>query len=161
MLDFSQITRDLFIGVTPQSADYSLLWENGVRLIINMRFGQSPYPHPDPGSMPIDILWMRTFDNPFLPIPQKYLLTGTHKALETISKGGKVYSHCAKGRHRSVAMGASILIAQGDSAKDAMAVIKQQRPISDPYIFYIKARIQQFERLWKHHAHASLPKINL
>ncbi|MCX6067191.1 MAG: dual specificity protein phosphatase, partial [Chloroflexi bacterium] len=76
------------------------------------------------------------------------LLQGTHIALETIQNGGKVYSHCARGRHRSVAMGAAILIAQGYSSEDAMQLIKKQRPIADPDMFYIRRRILQFARLW-------------
>jgi protein-tyrosine phosphatase len=84
---------------------------------------------------------------------------GTHIALETIRSGGKVYSHCAKGRHRSVAMGAAILIAQGLSPQEAMRLIKLRRPISDPDIFYIQRRIFQFGRLWKS-IHPPLPQSN-
>lgn len=147
MLDYSQISQDLFIGITPLSEDYPLLYKDGVRLVINMRFGQKP--HPSLSDEPLQFLWLKTFDNPFMLIPIKKLLTGVHAALGVISNGGKVYSHCAKGRHRSVAMGAAILIAQGHTARDAMALIKQMRPISDPDMFYIRSRIYLFERTWR------------
>jgi dual specificity MAP kinase phosphatase len=151
MIDFSKITEDLFIGTTPFSEDYPTLRELGIKLVINMRFGQKPF--PDPTSAPMDVLWLKTFDNPILLIPMRTLLTGVHAALDTIAKGGKVYSHCAKGRHRSVAMGASILIAQGHSAQQAMDLIKRQRPISDPGLFYIRSRIFRFARLWQEFRH--------
>lgn len=146
-MDISQITNDLFIGTTPLSEDYSSLHELGITLVINMRIGQKP--HPILAGEPINFLWLKTFDNPILPIPMRKLITGVHTAMDAITKGGKILSHCAKGRHRSVAMGAAILIAQGYSAQGAMDLIKLKRPISDPSIFYIRSRIFQFEKLWK------------
>jgi len=146
-MDFSRITDDLFIGTTPGAGDYDRLRDLGVRLVINMRFARGPYPDVHPQAL--NFLWLRSIDSPFFLIPIRKLLQGTHLALDTIRGGGKVYSHCAKGRHRSVAMGAAILIAQGFSPETAMQLIKQQRPISDPGIFYIHNRIHQFGRLWK------------
>jgi len=146
-MDFSRITNDLFIGTTPTATDYDQLRELGVRLIINMRFMRGPYPdlHPDA----VKLLWLRTIDSPFSLIPIQKLVQGTHSALDTIREGGKVYSHCAKGRHRSVAMGAAILIAQGFSPEAAMTLIKRQRPISDPGMYYIRSRILLFSRRWQ------------
>ena len=46
-------------------------------------------------------------------------------------------------------MGAAILIAQGHTPEAAMQLIKQQRPISDPDMFYIRSRIFQFARRWQ------------
>jgi protein-tyrosine phosphatase len=145
-MDFSQITNDLFIGTTPLAQDYDRLRELGVRLVINLRFARGPYPDTHPQSL--KFLWLRSIDSPVLLISLQKLLEGTHIALETIRQGGKVYSHCAKGRHRSVAMGAAILIAQGHTPDDAMQLIKLQRPISDPGVFYVRSRIFQFARLW-------------
>ena len=145
-MDFSQITNDLYIGTHPDAADYNLLRDLGVRLVINMRFARGPYPDPHPEAL--RFLWLRSIDSPLIVIPIQKLIEGTHLALETIKNGGKVYSHCAKGRHRSVAMGAAILIAQGQTPEAAMRLIKQQRPISDPDIFYIRSRIFQFARRW-------------
>ena len=45
-------------------------------------------------------------------------------------------------------MGACILIAQGMPAEQAIELIKQQRPISDPQAWYIRRRIMKFERQW-------------
>ncbi len=145
-MDFSQITNDLFIGTTPVAQDYNRLRELGVRLVINMRFARGP--HPDTHPEALNFLWLRSIDSPILLIPIQTLIKGTHTALEIINKGGKVYSHCAAGRHRSVAMGAAILIAQGHTPEAAIQLIKKQRPVADPEIFYIRSRILVFAKHW-------------
>jgi len=146
-MNFSEITETLFIGTTPAVSDYPRLRELGVRLVINMRFTQGPY--PDPHDPPLDFLWMRTFDNMFLPIPIGVLRRGVQAALRTIENGGRVYAHCAGGRHRGVAMGAAILIAQGYEPHAAMQLIKSKRAFADPEIFYIRWRILKFAKEWQ------------
>jgi protein tyrosine phosphatase (PTP) superfamily phosphohydrolase (DUF442 family) len=146
-MDFSQITNDLFIGTTPTATDYNLLRDLGVRLVINMRFMRGPQPDLHPEAL--NFLWLRTIDSPIILVPIQKLIQGTQAALETIRNGGRVYSHCAKGRHRSVAMGAAILIAQGHTPETAMQLIKKQRPIADPGMYYIRSRILQFAQSWK------------
>lgn len=145
-MDFSLITPDLFIGTTPSVEDYPRLRDAGVRLIINMRFEHRPA--PDPHIEPLRFLWLRTIDSPFFPIPIRNLMRGAQAALETIREGGIVYVHCAGGRHRGVAMGAAVLIAQGYDPHAAMMLIKQNRPIADPFIFYIRPRILKFAQAW-------------
>lgn len=146
-MDFSQITNDLLIGAMPAAADYDLLHRLGVRLVLNMRFARrlpDGLFHP-----PVQVLWLRSLDNPLFPIPLKFLMLGTRAALSTIAEGGKVYTHCAYGRHRSVAMGAAILIGQGYMPQEAMSLIKEKRPQADPDAFYIKSRILAFAKRWK------------
>jgi protein-tyrosine phosphatase len=145
-MNFSQITNDLFIGTTPRRKDYEALRKLGVRLVINMRFLRGTKPRLR--DLHIQYLWLRTFDNPLIPIPLRALTRGVNAALDVIHHGGKVYVHCAHGRHRSVAMGAAILIAQGMPAYEAMALIKEHRSTADPNIFYIRRRILLFARRW-------------
>jgi dual specificity MAP kinase phosphatase len=145
-VDFSEITENLLIGTTPSRSDYEVLRQQGVRLVINMRFGHGT--HPENGLPPLKYLWLHTFDAPLIPIPVRALVKGVHAALDVIDKGGKVYTHCARGRHRSVAMGAAILIAQGFSPETAMSLIKERRAEADPYMFYIRRRIMLFSRRW-------------
>ena len=45
-------------------------------------------------------------------------------------------------------MGAAILIALGYDAHEAITLIKVQRPIADPDVFYIRRRILSFARAW-------------
>jgi len=145
--NFSNITDDLYIGTTPLATDYDGLRELGIRLIINMRLMHGPF--PDKHHEPIKLLWLRTFDSPFFPIPISRLMTGAKAALETIQFGGKVYVHCAGGRHRGVAMGSCILIAQGYTAEEAMQLISKRRSFADPQIYYIRARIILFAQEWQ------------
>ena len=145
-MDYSRITEDLFIGTTPGVRDYDQLRNLGVRLVINMRVGYRP--RLDPHHQPLSLLWLPSVDSPLLPISIRLLKRGASVALETIRSGGKVYTHCAGGVHRGVAMGAAVLIAQGHLPEEAMALIKAHRPVADPGIFYIRNRILRFAREW-------------
>jgi dual specificity MAP kinase phosphatase len=145
-MNFSPITDNLFIGTSPSRRDFETLRDLGVSLVINMRW--MPGPRPLTGDPAMRYMWLHTFDNPFLPIPLRSLLRGVQEALKELQAGGKVYTHCAKGRHRSVAMAAAILIAQGTDPLEAIHLIKERRPISDPHIFYIRRRIELFHAHW-------------
>ncbi|HEY5983147.1 MAG TPA: dual specificity protein phosphatase [Anaerolineales bacterium] len=145
-MDFSRITDSVYVGTTPQASDYRKLYDLGVRLIINMRFW---WGQPANGDLPgLQYLRLRTFDSPLLPIPMRALFQGANAALGVIGGGGRVLAHCSRGRHRSVAMAAAILIAQGHSAEDAMELIKKRRPQADPAASHIRPRILEFARLW-------------
>jgi protein-tyrosine phosphatase len=145
-MDFSQITDTLFIGTTPRSEAYHTLRSLGVQLVINMRVERRPY--PDLYDPPIPALWLPTFDSPLIPIPIRALERGARAALETFEKGGKVYVHCAKGAHRGVAMGASILVALGYPPEEAMQLVMQRRKTADPHAWYIRRQILRFAERW-------------
>jgi len=145
-MDISRITDDLLVGRTPGSADFEHLYGMGVRLVINMRFW--PGSRPKPTKPKLQYLRLRTFDSPLAPIPVAALIRGARAALRVIQEGGQVYTHCSRGRHRSVAMAAAILIAQGHSAEEAMALIKKNRPDADPGAAHIQSRILEFEQVW-------------
>jgi len=147
LMDFSKITDGLFIGTTPHTEDYPSLHDLGVRLIINMRWEHRP--QPNPFDLDMKLLWLRTIDSPLVPIPIHKLILGALAGSETIRAGGAVYTHCAYGRHRGVAMGAAILIAQGHSPRKAMDLIKAKRSVANPDIFYIRRRILKFAKRWK------------
>ncbi len=145
-MNYSRITDNLYIGTTPKGLDYSLLHSLGVSLVINMRFGFPP--RRDLNDPPMKSLWLPVIDSPIFPIPLRALQVGVQAGLSEIREGGIVYTHCSKGRHRSPAMAACILIAQGMTAEGAMDLIKQQRPISDPQAWYIERRILKFAQEW-------------
>lgn len=148
-MDYSNITETLFIGTTPRSEDYSILRDLEVRLVINMRLERPPF--RDHHLPPIQTLWLPTFDFPLFPIPVSILRRGVTAALKTIDGGGNVYAHCASGAHRGVAMGAAILIAQGNTPQEAMQLIVQRRTRADPKIWYIRRQIMRFADKWNHH----------
>ncbi len=145
-MDYSQITDTLFIGTTPCPEDYPALYRLGIRLVINMRFERRP--HPDPHTPPMRLLWLPSVDSPLVPISISKLKRGVREALRTLESGGKVYVHCAKGRHRGPAMAAAILIAQGYTPEHAMQVIEQRRLIASPRAWYIRSRIHRFAKSW-------------
>lgn len=149
-MNLSAITNNLYIGNTPDPEEYDYLRNLGVRLVINMRLEKRP--QRDDHQPPLRFLWLPTIDSPGLVIPIRMLVRGVRAALQTFQEGGKVYAHCAQGRHRGVAMGAAILIALGYSANEAMALIKTRRPLADPDVFYIRSRILRFARAWHKHA---------
>ena len=146
-MNFSAITDDLFVGSSPGRNDFDVLRQMGVRLVINMRW--RPGPRPPADDPVLRYAWFRTFDNPLLPIPLAALIQGVQLALEEIRLGGKVYTHCAVGRHRSVAMASAILIAQGLEPEAAMGLIKERRPVADPDAFHIRRRIIAFAKQWE------------
>ena len=74
---------------------------------------------------------------------------GVRAAAPIIAQGRKVLVHCHYGRHRSVAMAAAILIAQGATAREAMAMLSARRASADPHIWYIRRQIEKFERHWR------------
>jgi hypothetical protein len=145
-VDFSQITDQIFVGTTPASADYQILRQLGVGLVINMRIERRPL--PDPQQPPLPVLWLPTFDTPLVPIPLRFLHRGAIAALHTLKDGRGVYTHCAAGVHRSVAMAAAILIATGYSLDEAIHLIKQRRSVADPHTWYIRRRIERFADSW-------------
>ena len=96
--------------------------------------------------LPYRMLWLKTFDSILMPIPMSILLRGAHTALATIKDGGSVLVYCAKGRHRSVAMAAAILISVGYTAHQAMGLIRTHRQAADPGAWHIQQRIKLFEK---------------
>lgn len=156
---YSQITDRLFIGGPPGEADADVLRQLGVRLVICMRFWLRPRARR---ARSLHYLSLPTFDSPLLPIPVRVLVQGAIAALKVMQAGGKVTSYCARGRHRSVAMGAAILIAPGMSAEKAMTLIKERRAAADPDAFYIRLRIHLFAQRWsdsKVNQWSTLPSI--
>ncbi len=146
-MNYSKIIDQLYVGTTPKPNDYDLLRSLGISLVINMRFGYPPL--RDLHTPPMKNLWLPAIDSPIFPIPMRMFEAGVTQALQVINQSGVVYAHCAHGRHRGPAMGACILIALGWSAEQAIQLIKQQRPISDPEAWYIKRRILKFAALWQ------------
>jgi prolyl-tRNA editing enzyme YbaK/EbsC (Cys-tRNA(Pro) deacylase)/protein tyrosine phosphatase (PTP) superfamily phosphohydrolase (DUF442 family) len=154
-VDISPITDDIYVGTQPGATNAEELRKLNIGLIINMRGGHRP--HAVYGQPPFSSLWLRTFDFPFTPIRMRTLEQGVRAALAVIGEGRRVLVHCHQGRHRSVAMAAAIMIAQGYTARDAMKVIRQKRRIADPQIWYIRRQIEKFEHHWNRQTRTMTP----
>ena len=145
-MDISPITDYLYVGAQPEARHAAQLREMGVRLIINMRAeSRPPAAFAEP---PLRVLWLRTYDIFLLPIPIHLLLEGVRAALPVIEGGGRVLAHCHKGRHRSVAMAAAILIAKGYTADEATRLLRDRRALAHPDAWHIRRQIKKFEERW-------------
>ena len=144
-MDISRITDQLYIAAHPDADAAEAIREMNVRLLLNMIFIRPADVYRQP---PFQMLTLRTFDSIFLPIPIGKLVRGVKAALPVMEKGESVLVYCREGRHRSVAMAASVLIGQGQSADQAMQLIASRRAKADPYAWHIQRRIRKFEQTW-------------
>ena len=146
-MDISQVTDYLYVGAQPSAQDVEQLHAMNVRLIISMAGTIRP-----PKALtqpPLRLLWLRTYDTIFTPIPIGKLMEGVQAALPVIRGGGGVLTYCREGRHRSIAMGAAILIAMGHSADEAMRLLSARRKKADPQAWHIRRQIKRFEKKWQ------------
>ena len=145
-MDISEITDYLYVGAQPAHTSAADLGALNVGLVINMRAESKP--HAVFSAPPLSVLWLRTYDFILAPIQMPVLEQGVRAAAPVIAKGQKVLVHCHRGRHRSVAMAAAIMIAQGYTAREAMARLRAQRACADPQAWHIRRQIERFERHW-------------
>ena len=146
-MDITQITEHLYIASRIKGHDLEAILQLDPGLIISMIVQRRP-----PKALTaegLEVLWLRTFDFPLLPIPLKSLKRGVEAALPVIHEGGRVLVFCEAGRHRSVAMASCILIGQGYPADEAMQLISSKRQVADPYAWHIQRQIRRFEVSWK------------
>lgn len=142
----SQITPQLFIAPRPRSHHVEHIRGLDVQLVLSMIGVTPPRALAEP---PFELIRLPVYDIFLLPIPLAVLQRGVKAALRVMESGGRVLCYCRAGRHRSVAMAASILIARGMTADDAMDVILKMRPLADPHARHIESRIRAFEDMWR------------
>jgi hypothetical protein len=142
--DISRITDDVFISAWPEGEHADEILNLNIRLILSMHWLRPSRTLHRP---PLRVLWLPTIDTPFTPMPIATLRRGVEAALPIIIHDGRaVLCHCRAGVHRSVAMACCVLISMGHSAEEAMRLVKEQRAVADPYIWYIRRRILEFEK---------------
>jgi protein-tyrosine phosphatase len=146
-MDTSQIAEYLYISSRVKSDHLEAILQIDPNLIISMIVQRRP-----PRALTsegLEVLWLRTFDFPLIPIPLKTLNRGVEATLPVIQDGGRVLVFCEAGRHRSVAMASCILIGQGYPADEAMQLISSKRQVADPYAWHIQRQIRRFEAFWR------------
>ncbi len=144
-VDISEITPRLYVSARPKSEHAAHVAELGIRLVITMLFRLPP---PELLEPPLVAVRVPAFDSPLYPIPMRTFERGVGEAIPVFETGAGVLVHCRQGRHRSIAMACCILIVQGMSADDAMALCIEKRSVADPHAFWIEPRIRKFERRW-------------
>ena len=146
-MNVSQITDYLYISTELTDQDIEAVRELDVRLIIGMIVHIRPPRRL--AELPVEVVWLRTFDFFLLPIPLRTLHRGVEAALPTIANGERILVYCQAGRHRSVAMASAVLIGLGYSADEAMELIVEKRPVADPWAWHIQRQIRRFEKHWR------------
>jgi len=142
--DISRITDDVFISAWPEGEHADEILDLNIRLILSMHWMRPSRTLHRP---PLRVLWLPTIDTPFTPMPIATLRRGVEAALPIILRDGRaVLCHCRAGVHRSVAMACCVLIGMGHSAEEAMRLVQEKRAVADPYIWYIRRRILEFEK---------------
>ena len=141
--DLSQITEYLFISSLPKTEHAFHIESLGVRLVISMPLYRAPRKFREP---PFEFVHCPCIDTPITPIPMFILHRGVRAALPVIDRGDAVLVHCRAGVHRSVAQACCILIAKGYSIERAMELVSERREAADPYVGYIRRRIEKFAR---------------
>jgi protein tyrosine phosphatase (PTP) superfamily phosphohydrolase (DUF442 family) len=143
--EYSPITDQLYVAAWPTGEDYDVLKELGVRLVINMDWVPADEKLSEP---PLRVLALTEIDTPLTPMKIENIWKGVGHAQDIFNEGGVVMVYCKGGVHRSVVMACCILISQGYSADEAMARVKERRPVADPYTEHFKSRILKFEEEW-------------
>jgi hypothetical protein len=148
-IDLSPIRQGLFVSDWPDESDAARLADEGIRLLLSMHWRRPSAVYIRP---PFTLVWLPTIDTPITPMPLQSLRAGVHAALPFLERGEGVLAHCVFGRHRGVAMACCVLIGLGLTAGEAMALVAERRAVADPYIWYIRGRIEAFERDWRSQA---------
>jgi hypothetical protein len=147
MTDISKVTDYLYVGSRIGKEHADELKVLNFNLIISM-IGQMP-PDEVYTLPPFKTLWIKTYDTFLIPISIAKLLVGVTAALPIIQNKGKVLVFCMLGKHRSIAMGAAILISQGYTSKEAINLLTTARKAADPKMWYIRSQIMAFEKYWQ------------
>ena len=143
--NISQITDYLYISSLLKEEHVEHIFSLGIRLIISMPLYRPPneYRHS-----PFQFVHCPCMDSRWTPIPMFILRRGVAAAVPFIEQNDSVLLHCKAGVHRSVAMACCILIARGYTADAAMHLVKEKRDKADPYVPYIRRRIEKFASYW-------------
>lgn len=128
VLYLSQITPQLYIGGQHKKHGWEKMQALGITAIVNMR--EIQYDDRAQGIAPEDYLHLPTVDGTAPTLAQ--LHTGVAFISEKVTKGDKVYIHCASGFHRAPTMASAYLMATGLSLNEALAKIKKVRPFARP-----------------------------
>lgn len=147
MLDAGQINEHIWCGATLDRSDIPSLESLGINRVINLETFLRYYPE-SLGRVGIDFVSIPVPDID-QPIPEKLIDSVVAAIAEAVSRGGKVYVHCTAGWQRSPALVACYLVYTGLPAEQALALVKQGRPVARFYPAHIASAIRYEARLRK------------
>lgn len=122
--EYNQITENIFLGTNACCIDHfkTELLEKGITADISLEKERLD------ASFGVDVfLWLPTIDH--TPPTQKQFNTGVDTIASLIKSGYKIYIHCKNGHGRAPTLTAAYLITMGMTADEAIARIKEKRPV--------------------------------
>lgn len=128
-LNLSWITPGMALGGAIHSRDIPRLRELGIAAVVDCRDEASD----DELALArngIDFLRLPTIDATTLS--QDSLDRGVEWVRAQIVRGAKVYIHCSHGVGRAPELGASVLVAEGHTAAEALAIVRARRWQASP-----------------------------
>lgn len=123
LLQFSEVTPDLFIGPQYNQQGKQHLLKHGIEYDVNLRIEFDDMAHDL--ALP-HYCYLPTIDDDAVSLDHLY--QGIAFIKQAHQNGGKVYIHCAGGVGRAPTMGAAYLMSTGLSLDDALAKIRRVRP---------------------------------
>ncbi len=140
--DLTWIADDLAIGSQVMADEWPLVAAAGVGAVVDCRLEACD---------PVDLL--DSLDISFLHLPTldagdftlSMVIDGVAWIEQQLANGRRTLIHCRAGKGRSVLIGAAVLTRRGYSPDEALALIRERRPIVTPTPGQI-ARLHEFAR---------------
>ncbi len=123
LLQYSQITPQLFVGPQFRLRGKRFLEDQGINACVNMRIER------DDAEFGLDLeryLHLPTIDDDAPSL--EHLEKGVKFIQQEVAAGRKVYIHCGAGVGRAPSMAAAYLMAEGYSLDEALTLIRKPRP---------------------------------
>ena len=138
--DFTWVADDLAIGSRVMSDEWLLVSDAGIGAIVDCR-AEACDPADLLASLGIAFLHLPTRDCGDFDASQ--VSAGVAWVEQRLAEGRRTLIHCQAGKGRSVLIGAAVLTRRGLSPDDALALIRERRPIVTPTPGQI-ARLREF-----------------
>lgn len=123
LLQFSQVTPQLYVGPQYRRRGKRLLESSGILAGVNLRIEFDDAVH---GLALPRYLHLPTVDDAAPSI--EHLNQGVDFIRSVLADGGKVYIHCGAGVGRAPSLAAAYLVAEGNSLEESLALIRAVRP---------------------------------
>ena len=140
MQRYSQVTPQVFVGAQYNSTGLRRLAEWGIDSVVNLRTEFNDAAH---GLAPEYYLHLPVVDDDAPTMEQ--MERGVNFIRQSVSRGGKVYIHCAGGVGRAPTLAAAYFVNQGMHLDEAVSLIQRARPFINIMPAQMQ-RLQEFAR---------------
>jgi len=143
-LNYSDVTPTLAVGGAFRKRQIKRLRQRGVTAVVDCRLEA----RDDPDALKaagIEFLHVPTTDRYGFTFAQ--MLEGVQWVLEHTAKGGRAFLHCEHGVGRGPLMACAVLVAQGQTAPEALSTVRSRRWQALPNDRQLEALLK-FEQEW-------------